>query len=104
MKGSPRNRRSNNPASAVHEWLADHVDDLVDLARALIQFDTQCVEPSVRPDATNEEGKCQTFIRQFLANAGFEVTEVSPDPTIWMSHPMMPVGHNWNGRAMTVAV
>lgn len=88
------------PAAA---WIAAHRDALVALLADLLRFDTTCIEPATQRGVRNGEADCQDYLRARLARLGAEVTPIEPDPARFAGHPMMPPGHHWDGRPMTLA-
>jgi acetylornithine deacetylase len=78
---------------------------LVTLTSDLVAFDTTSVD--LRPDSEhreNEEAALQGYVRARLEALGAEVDQWEPDPTDFAEHPMMPPGHHWRGRPLTVGV
>lgn len=88
---------------AAFSWIDERQDELVELTAALLRFDTHCVEPAYEPGARNEEAECQAFLQERLRRIGADVEEIRPDPVDFAAHPMMPPGHHWDGRSMTLA-
>ena len=87
----------------VDAWIDDHADDLVELTRALVRFDTTSVDLSPGSDHTeNEEAGCQGLIAERLSALGAEVDSWEPEPAELVGHPMMPPWHHWRGRPLTV--
>ena len=90
---------------AVDRAVDERRDDLVELARALVRFDTTCVDLSPGSEQReNEEGACQAAIAARLRALGAELDCWEPDPDALRSHPMMPPWHHWRGRPLTVGV
>lgn len=87
----------------IHAWIDSNSDKLLELSAALVRFDTQSVEPAFNPKARNQEGECQAFLRDRLRGEGADVEAVKPNPGDFNGHPMMPPGHHWEGRDMTLA-
>jgi len=94
---------SVSPPEPVSAWIEQHRDALAGLLAELVRFDTTCVEPAVEPGRRNQEADCQAYLRERLARIGAELTAVEPDPARFAGHPMMPAGHHWDGRPMTLA-
>lgn len=87
----------------VHRWIEVHAGELVELAAALVRFDTTEVEGGAGGSKSNEEAGCQAFLRHWLSGVGATVEEIVPHPDEFADHSMMPYGHDWNGRGMTLA-
>jgi acetylornithine deacetylase len=83
-------------------WIESARDRLVELAGDLVRFDTTCVEPALG-NGRNQESDCQAYLRDRLSALGADCQEIEPDPEALSEHPMMPAGHHWDGRAMTLA-
>ena len=80
-------------------------DDLVELVRQLVRFDTTSVDLSPGSDQTeNEEEPLQALLAARLGALGAEVDRWEPDPASFAGHPMMPPWHHWRGRPITVGV
>ena len=80
-------------------------DDLVELVRQLVRFDTTSVDLSPGSDHTeNEEEPLQALLAARLGALGAEVDRWEPDPVSFAGHPMMPSWHHWRGRPITVGV
>jgi acetylornithine deacetylase len=89
---------------AVDDFVAERTDDLVDLVRTLVGFETVSVDLSPGSEhRTNHEGPLQRFVAERLAGLGAEVDQFEPDAASLRSHPMMPPWHHWEGRPITVA-
>ena len=89
--------------SAVDEHISARADDLVELVRSLVQFDTTSVDLSPSSTHTsNDEAGLQAFVGERLAAIGAEVDQWEPDPTHFTNHPMMPPWHHWRDRPLTV--
>jgi acetylornithine deacetylase len=90
-------------AAAVDPYVESHADDLVELVRALVRFDTTSVDLSPGSARTrNEEADLQAFVGERLHAIGAEVDQWEPDAAELADHPMMPSWHNWSGRPLTV--
>ncbi len=88
---------------AVDDWISSHEDDLVELVRRLVGFDTTSVDLS--PDSAhteNEEAALQAFVGERLGRLGADVDQWEPDPAEFAGHPMMPPWHHWRNRPLTV--
>jgi len=89
--------------SAVDEAISDRTDDLVELVRSLVRFDTTSVDLSPGSSHTeNQEAELQSFVSERLAATGAEVDQWEPDPADFVDHPMMPRWHHWRNRPLTV--
>jgi acetylornithine deacetylase len=84
------------------DWIDANANALVEFASQLVRYDTTCVEPA-RDERRNDEDACQGFIAARLARLGASVERITPDPQLFSGHQMMPAGHHWDGRAMTLA-
>lgn len=90
--------------SAVDEFIDARTDDLVELVRSLVRFDTTSVDLSPGSTRTkNDEAELQGFVGNRLAAIGAEVDQWEPDPAEFSDHPMMPPWHHWRNRPLTVA-
>jgi acetylornithine deacetylase len=85
---------------AVVDAVARRENDLVDLLRALIAFDTVTHTAGAPP---REEAALQEHLGKRLAARGAEVELVEPDPAIVAGHPMVPDGFTFAGRPQLVA-
>jgi acetylornithine deacetylase len=85
---------------AVVEAVAGRGDDLVELLRALIAFDT--VTAALGAPA-REEAALQRFLGRRLASSGAEVRVAEPDSAVVAGHPMVPEGFSFAGRPQLVA-
>jgi acetylornithine deacetylase len=89
--------------SAVDELVAERADDLVELVRSLVRFDTTSVDLSPGSTHTeNQEAELQAFVGERLQAIGAEVDQWEPDPADFADHPMMPSWHHWRNRPITV--
>lgn len=87
----------------VDDYIATHADELVELVRALVRFDTTSVDLSPGSTHTeNEEGALQAVVAERLQRIGAEIDQWEPDPAAFRAHPMMPSWHHWRGRPLTV--
>jgi acetylornithine deacetylase len=89
--------------TAVDDFVSGRTDDLVELVRSLVRFDTTSVDLSPGSTHTgNEEAGLQAFVGERLAAIGAEVDQWEPDPAEFSDHPMMPPWHHWRNRPITV--
>lgn len=94
-----------SPAAAVDAWITTHAEELVELVRQLVRFDTTSVDLAPASSRTsNDEAALQAFVAGRLVALGAEVDQWEPDPGIFSEHPMMPSWHHWRGRPLTVGV
>jgi acetylornithine deacetylase len=90
-------------AAAVDPYVEAHADELVELVRALVRFDTTSVDLSPGSShTTNAEGDLQAYVGERLRALGAEVDQWEPDAADFADHPMMPPWHHWRGRPLTV--
>jgi acetylornithine deacetylase len=75
-------------------------DELVELLRTLIRFDTTTHRPGEAPRA---EVALQTFLAERLERAGAQVRVWEPDAAQLAAHPMVPEGFTFEGRPQLVA-
>jgi acetylornithine deacetylase len=97
---------ATTPAEAIehcNRWISEHVSELGELTSELLKFDTRSVDLTGAGRNTNQEGAAQGYIREYLDRLGFAVAAVEPDPSDYADHPMMPSGHHWQDRSMTLA-
>ena len=88
---------------AVDKHIEGNEDDLVELVRALVRFDTTSVDLSPGSEhTTNQEAELQAFVAARLRALGAEVDQWEPDAAEFAGHPMMPAWHHWQGRPLTV--
>jgi acetylornithine deacetylase len=89
---------------AVDDFVAEGTARLVELARALVRFETVSVDLAPGSEhRTNQEAELLEFVAAELAGLGAEVDQWEPDPAELRDHPMMPPWHHWQGRPITVA-
>jgi acetylornithine deacetylase len=88
-------------ASAVDAYIAEHAGELVGLVCDLVRFDTTSVDPAL--GTTNQEAACQAYLAGRLGALGADIDQWEPDAEALAAHPMMPAGHHWDGRPITVA-
>ncbi|HSK15676.1 MAG TPA: ArgE/DapE family deacylase [Gaiellaceae bacterium] len=92
-------------AQAIDAYVDEHADDLVELVRDLVRFDTTSVDLSPGSEHTeNEEAALQAYAAERLQAAGAEVDQWEPDAELFAGHPMMPPWHHWRNRPLTVGV
>lgn len=90
---------------ALDSYVEEHEEDLVDLVRTLVGFDTTSVDLSPGSEwMENEEADLQSYLARRLRAAGAEVDQWEPDAGAFRSHPMMPPWHHWRNRPLTVGV
>jgi acetylornithine deacetylase len=88
---------------AVDRYIESNSDDLVELVRSLVRFDTTSVDLSPgSAHTTNQETDLQAYVGERLAAIGAEVDQWEPDAAEFADHPMMPPWHHWRGRPLTV--
>jgi acetylornithine deacetylase/succinyl-diaminopimelate desuccinylase-like protein len=88
---------------AVDEHIEANVEELVELVRALVRFDTTSVDLSPgSARTTNREAELQAYVGGRLRALGAEVDQWEPDAAELAGHPMMPPWHHWRGRPLTV--
>ena len=84
-------------------FVAERGDDLVELTRSLVRFETVSVDLAPGSEhRTNQEGALQQLAGAVLSELGAEVDQWEPDPRELRDHPMMPPWHHWEGRPITV--
>jgi acetylornithine deacetylase len=85
-------------------FVDERLDDLVELTRDLVGFDTVSVDLAPGSEhRTNQEGELQAYVGGVLADLGAEIDQWEPDPAALRDHPMMPPWHHWQGRPITAA-
>jgi acetylornithine deacetylase len=91
-------------AADADAFIDERLDDLVELTRDLVGFNTVSVDLAPGSEhRTNHEGELQAYVGGVLAGLGAEVDQWEPDPAGLREHPMMPPWHHWQGRPITVA-
>jgi acetylornithine deacetylase len=84
----------------VVEDVARRRDELVELLRALVAFDTVTHTPE---SPAREEAALQCFLGHRLAARGAEVRVAEPESALVAGHPMVPDGFSFAGRPQLVA-
>ena len=89
---------------AADAFVAEREDELVQLVRTLVGFETVSVDLSPGSEhRENQEGDLQAFVAERLGALGARVDSFEPDAAALAGHPMMPPWHHWQGRPITVA-
>jgi acetylornithine deacetylase len=89
---------------ALDAYIEDRADDLVELTRTLVRFNTVSVDLAPESEhRANDEGALQEFVGGVLADIGADVDQWEPDVGELRDHPMMPPWHHWEGRPITAA-
>ena len=89
---------------AVDAFVAEREDELVQLVRTLVGFETVSVDLSPGSEhRENQEAELQAFVAERLGALGARVDSFEPDAAALADHPMMPPWHHWKGRPITVA-
>ena len=84
----------------VCDAIRDGADELVELLRTLIRFDTITHTAGAPP---RDEAKLQAFLGERLAAAGADVRIWEPDPALIVGHSMTPDGFTFEGRPQLAA-
>lgn len=84
----------------VCDAIADGRDELVELLRTLIRFDTITHTAGAPP---RQEAELQAFLGERLAAAGADVRIWEPDPALIAGHSMTPEGFTFAGRPQLAA-
>ena len=84
----------------VCDAIAGRLDDLVELASALIGFDTTARRPG---DPAREESALQQHLADRLANAGADVDLFEPDADRMAGKPLVTPGLEFGGRPQLIA-
>jgi acetylornithine deacetylase len=90
-------------AAGLDTYVESHVDELVEIVRKLVGFDTTSVD--LAPGSThrtNDEAELQRYVAEELAALDADVDQWEPDPAEFADHPMMPPWHHWENRPLTV--
>lgn len=91
-------------AADADAFIDERLDDLVQLTRDLVGFDTVSVDLAPGSEhRSNQEGALQEYVGGVLADLGAEVDQWEPDVASLRDHPMMPPWHHWEGRPITAA-
>jgi acetylornithine deacetylase len=84
----------------VCQEIADRRDELVELVRALVAFDTVAPVPGL---GAREEAALQGYLAERLRAGGGDVRLCEPDPALFADHRMIPDGFDFAGRPQLVA-
>jgi acetylornithine deacetylase len=84
----------------VCDAIAEREDELVELLRALVRFDTTTHTMGEGP---REEAALQAYLAERLRGVGAAVDVWEPDPALVAGHPMIPDGFTFAGRPQLVA-
>ncbi|HWD70024.1 MAG TPA: M20/M25/M40 family metallo-hydrolase, partial [Solirubrobacteraceae bacterium] len=84
----------------VCERVAEREQDLVELACALIGFDTTARNPG---DPARQEAELQGYLADRLARAGAEIDLFEPDAAEMAGRPLVPPGLDFAGRPQLIA-
>jgi acetylornithine deacetylase len=84
----------------VCDAIAGRREDLVELASALIGFDTTARRPG---DPAREESALQQYLANRLADAGADVELFEPDADRMAGKPLVPPGLEFGGRPQLIA-
>jgi acetylornithine deacetylase len=91
-------------AAEADAFIDERLDDLVQLTRDLVGFDTVSVDLAPGSEhRANQEGDLQAYVGDVLADIGAEIDQWEPDPASLRDHPMMPPWHHWENRPITAA-
>jgi acetylornithine deacetylase len=91
-------------AGAIDTFIAERTDELVQLVRTLVGFNTVSVDLSPGSEhRENQERELQLFVSDRLRGLGADIDLFEPDAASLRDHPMMPPWHHWEGRPITVA-
>jgi acetylornithine deacetylase len=89
--------------NAVDRYISANTDELVELVRSLVRFDTTSVDLSSGSTHTeNQEADLQDYAAKRLRAIDADVDQWEPEAGEFSSHPMMPPWHHWRGRPLTV--
>lgn len=80
--------------------IAEHQDELVNLAAELIAFDTTAREPG---DPPRQESELQNHLAAILEDAGAEIDLFEPDEAEMAGQPLVPPGLDFKGRPQLIA-
>ena len=84
----------------VVEWIASREQELVELLRELIAFDTRA---GAAGEPARDEAALQAHLARRLGVAGAAVELTEPDATPFHGHPMVPERFTFAGRPQLVA-
>jgi acetylornithine deacetylase len=84
----------------VCERVAQREQDLVELARSLIGFDTTARNPG---DPARQEAELQGYLAERLARVGAEIDLFEPDAAAMAGRPLVPPGLDFSGRPQLIA-
>jgi acetylornithine deacetylase len=85
---------------AVCDAIADGRDELVELASALIAFDTTAREVG---DAPRQEAALQAYLAEGLRAYGADIDLFEPDAGAMAGAPLVPAGLDFSGRPQLIA-
>lgn len=89
----------------VDRYIEEHADELVELVRTLVRYDTTSVDLSPgSTHRTNDEAALQAFVADELRRLCADVDQWEPNPAELAGHPMLPPWHHWENRPQTVGV
>ena len=94
----PCRSQTSNAASA--DAIADGRDELVELASALISFDTTAREVG---DPPRQEAALQDYLAEGLLAYGAEIDLFEPDAAAMAGAPLVPEGLDFAGRPQLIA-
>jgi acetylornithine deacetylase len=83
----------------VVESIAERADELVELTRTLVGFDTRVRDSG----SVGQEAELQAFLADHLEQHGARVRVWEPDSALVAGHPMIPPGFTFHGRPQLVA-
>ena len=93
-----------NLLDSLDAFISEHTDDLVKSVCEMIGFQTVSVDVSSSDSLDqSQEQPMQEWMAQHLAALGARIDQWEPDARELSRHPLMPKGHHWRGRPMTVA-
>jgi acetylornithine deacetylase len=77
-------------------------NEIIDLSRKLVKFDTTVPDPPGSPPAQEEE--CQQYIASALQKTGFQIDVWEPDPEKLRKYPTFVPGQNFSHRPVVVGI
>ena len=80
--------------------VAEREQDLIELASALIGFDTTARNPG---EPARQEAELQGYLAERLARAGAEIDLFEPDADEMAGRPLVPPGLDFSGRPQLIA-